>query len=256
MAGAVAVGFGLLVERFDINLLVGWAFAIAASTFCPLLVLGIWWRGLTAAGASAGLAVGRRPASAAILATMLADPTRVGRGAARPAGRLDGPGGLPHHGRRLPPHRPPGPGRGGAAYGPHAHPGSPRAGPELSRLASRAMGLWQRFSLFFKAKANTAIDKMEDPRETLDYSYQRQTELLQKVKRGLLDVATSRKRLEMQGEQLQAKATKLHEQAKKAMELGKEDLAREALTRRAAIEPELESLRAQHAGSSRRRRRS
>jgi phage shock protein A len=109
------------------------------------------------------------------------------------------------------------------------------------------MGLWQRFSLLFKAKANKALDKVEDPRETLDYSYQRQTEMLQKVKRGLLDVATSRKRLEMQGEQLQAKANKLHEQAKKAMELGQEDLAREALTRRAAIEPELESLRTQHA---------
>jgi len=109
------------------------------------------------------------------------------------------------------------------------------------------MGMWQRFSMLFKAKASKALDKVEDPRETLDYSYQRQTEMLQKVKRGLLDVATSRKRLEMQGEQLQAKAAKLHEQAKKAMELGKEDLAREALTRRAAIEPELESLRAQHA---------
>lgn len=112
------------------------------------------------------------------------------------------------------------------------------------------MGLWQRFSLLFKAKANKALDKMEDPRETLDYSYQRQIELLQKVKRGLLDVATSRKRLEMQGEQLQAKAAKLHQQAKKAMELGQEDLAREALTRRAAIEPELEALKAQHASLS------
>jgi phage shock protein A len=71
--------------------------------------------------------------------------------------------------------------------------------------------------------------------------------MLQKVKRGLLDVATSRKRLELQGEQLQGKAAKLHEQAKRAMEVGREDLAREALTRRAAIEPELESLRAQHA---------
>jgi phage shock protein A len=112
------------------------------------------------------------------------------------------------------------------------------------------MGLWQRFSLLFKAKANQALDKMEDPRETLDYSYQRQTEMLQKVKRGLLDVATARKRLEIQGEQLQAKAAKLHEQAKRAMELGQEDLAREALTRRAAIEPELEALKAQHASLS------
>ena len=71
--------------------------------------------------------------------------------------------------------------------------------------------------------------------------------MLQKVKRGLLDVATSRKRLELQGEQLQAKAAKLHEQAKRAMAADREDLAREALTRRAAVEPELEALRGQHA---------
>jgi len=109
------------------------------------------------------------------------------------------------------------------------------------------MGLWQRFSTIFKAKANKAIDRIEDPRETLDYSYQRQLEMLQKVKRGLLDVATSRKRLELQGEQLQAKAAKLHEQAKRAMAADREDLAREALTRRAAVEPELEALRGQHA---------
>jgi phage shock protein A len=109
------------------------------------------------------------------------------------------------------------------------------------------MGLWQRFSTIFKAKATKAIDKMEDPRETLDYAYERQMEMLQKVKRGLLDVATARKRLEMQGEQLQAKATKLHEQAKRAMEAGREDLAREALSRRASIEPEMASLKLQHA---------
>jgi cation/acetate symporter len=70
----VAIVLGLGVERFDINLLVGWAFAIAASSFCPLLVLGIWWRGLTAAGAGAGIAVGGGLASGAILFTMLAHP--------------------------------------------------------------------------------------------------------------------------------------------------------------------------------------
>ncbi len=109
------------------------------------------------------------------------------------------------------------------------------------------MGLMQRFATIFKAKATKAIDRMEDPRETLDYSYQRQMEMLQKVKRGLLDVATSRKRLELQGEQLQAKAAKLFEQAKQAMAADREDLAREALSRRAAIEPEMESLKTQHA---------
>ncbi len=70
VAGVVALALGLQVERFDINVLVGWAFAIAASSFCPLLVLGIWWRGLTAAGAGAGLVVGGGLASGAILFTM------------------------------------------------------------------------------------------------------------------------------------------------------------------------------------------
>ena len=65
------------------------------------------------------------------------------------------------------------------------------------------MGLWQRFTLIFKSKANKALDKAEDPRETLDYSYEKQLELLQKVRRGVADVATSRKRLELQITQLE-----------------------------------------------------
>jgi len=71
LGGCVAALLGLAVEPFDINRLVGWAFAIAASSFCPLLVLGIWWRGLSAVGALAGLLVGGTTASAAIGATML-----------------------------------------------------------------------------------------------------------------------------------------------------------------------------------------
>ena len=75
IAGMVAIVLGLEVERFDINMLVGWAFAIAASSFCPLLVLGIWWRGLTAPGAAAGLLVGGGLASAAITFTMVGPAT-------------------------------------------------------------------------------------------------------------------------------------------------------------------------------------
>jgi cation/acetate symporter len=71
IGGAVALVLGLAVEPFDINRLVGWAFAIAASSFCPLLVLGIWWRGLSARGAWAGLLVGGGAATAAILSTMV-----------------------------------------------------------------------------------------------------------------------------------------------------------------------------------------
>ena len=68
---AVAALLGLLVEQFDISILVGWAFAIAASSFFPLLVLGIWWRGLTLAGAAIGSATGGLLATGAIVITML-----------------------------------------------------------------------------------------------------------------------------------------------------------------------------------------
>ena len=67
------------------------------------------------------------------------------------------------------------------------------------------MGLWQRFTLIFKSKASKALDRAEDPRETLDYSYEKQLELLQKVRRGVADVATSRKR-KMRGREPQAPA--------------------------------------------------
>jgi len=108
-------------------------------------------------------------------------------------------------------------------------------------------GILKRFSTIFRAKADKAIDKMEDPRETLDYSYQRQLELLQKVRRGVADVATSRKRVELQANQLNAQADKLNEQARKALEVGREDLAREALTRRSGVQQQLGDLQTQHA---------
>jgi phage shock protein A len=108
-------------------------------------------------------------------------------------------------------------------------------------------GLMKRFSLIFKAKANKALDRAEDPRETLDYSYQKQLEMLQKVRRGVADVATSRKRLELQMQQLQQSSDKLRGQAQQALTAGREDLAREALTRRSGIDQQMSDLQAQHA---------
>jgi Na+(H+)/acetate symporter ActP len=70
-AGAVSMAFGLLVSGISINVLVGWAFAIAASSFCPLLILGIWWSGLTWIGALWGLALGAATSSVAVVATIL-----------------------------------------------------------------------------------------------------------------------------------------------------------------------------------------
>ena len=108
------------------------------------------------------------------------------------------------------------------------------------------MGMMKRLSDIFKAKANKALDKAEDPRETLDYSYERQLEMLTKVRRGLADVATSRKRIELQATQLKASAAKLEGQARQALAANREDLAREALTRREAIGGQLADLETQH----------
>ncbi|MDB1089941.1 PspA/IM30 family protein [Streptomyces sp. ACA25] len=104
----------------------------------------------------------------------------------------------------------------------------------------------KRMGMIFRAKANKAMDRAEDPRETLDYSYQKQLELLQKVRRGVADVATSRKRLELQLNQLQGQSSKLEDQGKKALALGREDLAREALSRRAALQQQVSDLETQH----------
>ena len=109
------------------------------------------------------------------------------------------------------------------------------------------MSIMKRLSLIFRAKANKALDKAEDPRETLDYSYQRQLEMLQKVRRGVADVATSRKRVELQATQLQQQSEKLQGQAQQALGAGREDLAREALTRRAGLQTQIADLQTQHA---------
>ncbi|GAA2000956.1 MULTISPECIES: PspA/IM30 family protein [Nocardioides] len=109
------------------------------------------------------------------------------------------------------------------------------------------MSLMKRISLIFRSKANTALDRAEDPRETLDYSYQRQLDLLSKVRRGVADVATSRKRVELQVNQLEQQGAKLQGQAQKAIDMGREDLAREALTRKSALNGQIDDLKAQHA---------
>ena len=108
------------------------------------------------------------------------------------------------------------------------------------------MSVMKRVSLIFKSKANRALDRMEDPRETLDYSYQRQLDMLTQVRRGVADVATSRKRVELQMNTLQQQQTKLEGQAKQALGSGREDLAREALSRRAALQSQYTDLENQY----------
>jgi phage shock protein A len=103
-------------------------------------------------------------------------------------------------------------------------------------------GLAGRFSTTVKAKISKLLDRAEDPAETLDYGYQKQVELLQNVKKGIADVVTSKKRLQMQSDKLRQSVVKLDTQARTALAQGREDLARTALERKNIAQSELASL--------------
>src|SRR5438034_11404255 len=103
-------------------------------------------------------------------------------------------------------------------------------------------GLMSRASTVVKAKFSKLLDKAEDPAETLDYSYEQQLTLLQNVKRGIADVVTAKKRLQMQQTQLEQSVVKLETQARQALGGGREDLARQALERKSAVQTQLQDL--------------
>ena len=103
-------------------------------------------------------------------------------------------------------------------------------------------GLMGRATLIIKAKFSKFLDKSENPNETLDYSYEEQLRQLQNVKRGVADVTTAKKRLELQYTSMQQQVDKLDGQARQALAAGKEDLAREALTRKTAVQAQLEGI--------------
>ena len=103
-------------------------------------------------------------------------------------------------------------------------------------------GLSGRISTDIKAKISKLLDRGEDPTETLDYAYEGQIEDLQNVKKGIADVVTAKKRLQLQEASLQQQAGKLDGQARQAMSTGHEDLARAALERKQLIIGEVQSL--------------
>ncbi len=110
------------------------------------------------------------------------------------------------------------------------------------------MGLLARISTVFKAKMNKVLDQLENPHETLDYSYEKQLELLQKVRRNITNVVASKKRLELQIVRLRDNLAKLDNQAKEALRQGREDLARVALERKVQIEQQIQDLEQQVQG--------
>ena len=110
------------------------------------------------------------------------------------------------------------------------------------------MGLLSRMSTIVKSKMSRILDNAEDPRETLDYSYEKQMEMLRNVKRGVIEMVTAKRRLELQAAKVQENITKLDGQARQALEAGREDLARLALQRKQASLQELQGLDQQIAG--------
>lgn len=104
------------------------------------------------------------------------------------------------------------------------------------------MSILRRMSDVFQQKVSAAVDKAEDPSQALDLSYQKQLEALQQARRSVADVLTSEKRLELQADQLTQSIAKLQGQARMALGQGKEDLAREALTRAQLAQTQLDGL--------------
>jgi len=116
------------------------------------------------------------------------------------------------------------------------------------------VGVFSRFSNFIKTKMSAFLDQAEDPGQTLDYSYQKQLEQLQQLRKSIVDVTMNEKRLELQQAQINAKVDKLDQQARLALSKGDEELAREALARKqdlqtqvTTFDQQIEQLKAQQA---------
>ena len=104
------------------------------------------------------------------------------------------------------------------------------------------MSMFGRMNTILQSKMNKVLDKAENPNETLDYSYERQLKLLQDVKRGLADLVTSKRRLQLQHDRIQEEMANLDRQAQQAMASNREDLARLALQRKISVQAQLQGL--------------
>jgi phage shock protein A len=108
------------------------------------------------------------------------------------------------------------------------------------------MGIFQRAHDIVQAKTNKALDAAEKPDEMLDLSYEKMLEQITQVRRALVDIAASKKRLELQEEQFQHTIDHLQDQAKQALQSGREDLAKEALARKATAQQQIDEMEPQH----------
>ena len=110
------------------------------------------------------------------------------------------------------------------------------------------MGMLTRMSTIVKSKMNRILDQAEDPRETLDYSYEKQLEMLHNVKRGVVEMVTAKRQIQNQANKVRENVARLESQARQALEADREDLARLALERKQTATLELQGLDEQIAG--------
>ncbi len=110
------------------------------------------------------------------------------------------------------------------------------------------MSILSRTTTIFKAKMNKLLNRAENPAEILDYSYEKQVELLRNVKRGIVEVTTSKRRLQMQADQIQQNVDKADDQARRALGANREDLARVVLQRKQEAQQQLAGLQQQIQG--------
>ncbi|MFC5366960.1 PspA/IM30 family protein [Salinirubrum litoreum] len=106
------------------------------------------------------------------------------------------------------------------------------------------MGILDRTSDLFGAKMNSLLDRLEDPDEQLDYTYERLQDELSKVESALTDLVTEKKRLEARRDDVESRVADRNEQAREAVAAGRDDLAREALRRKRAEMQDLDDLEA------------
>jgi phage shock protein A len=121
-----------------------------------------------------------------------------------------------------------------------------RRGRSIIGRGAASMSLFQRAHEIMQAKANKALDAAEKPDEMLDLSYEQMLDQITQVRRGLVDITASRKRIELQEQQLQHSVAHLEDQAKAALAQGNEELAREALSRKAAAQAQIDAMESQH----------
>ncbi len=108
------------------------------------------------------------------------------------------------------------------------------------------MSLFQRAHEIVQAKASKALDAAENPNEMLDLSYEQMLDQITRIRRALVDIAASRRRIELQEQQFQHSVDHLQDQARVALSQGQEDLAREALSRKAAAQAQIDGMEPQH----------